>query len=90
MAKVEDVARYENSVTNTWNIATGSFKEIQDHFNAIESAMMEEFGCKKEELINLPRDAALGPKATAALESALQSSFRSPMNLHKAMNPESY
>jgi hypothetical protein len=87
MPTVADVIRFENGVGNSKRLIYGgasAFDSINAQIEAVESAMMEEFGVTKEGLKNLPKDAKLGPKATAALQKANGVCFSDPMNAAKA------
>jgi hypothetical protein len=87
MPTVAEVIRFMNGVGDSKLLITEGTKglaKINSYINALESAMMEEFGCSKEELCNLPKDKLLGPKATEALALAIQESFADPLSAMKA------
>src|SRR3989338_82261 len=87
MATVADVHRFERGVGNSKRLITegaSAFDSINAEIEAVERAMMEEFGCDREGLKALPKDAPLGPKATAALQHAERTCFTDPMSAAKA------
>lgn len=87
MATVQDVYRFEEGIGDSRRLLTegaAALDDINAHIEAVESAMMEEFGCDQQGLKALSKKAELGPKAATALSMAKRACFSDPWNAMKA------